>query len=62
MARYTIEAPDKAPPKDEIDAMLVRLASRGLNHEEPLEQEIRTNGLAVVKVIATLQELAGESK
>lgn len=61
MARFTIEAPDRAPAKDDPDAMLSRLATRGLDHEGALEQEFRDKGLVVINVIASLQEQAGNS-
>lgn len=58
MARYGVEAPDDALAKDEPDAMLVRLATRGLDHEDSLEQEFRDRGLTVVNVVSSLEEQA----
>ena len=56
MARYTTENPDNAPPKDAPDAMLSRLAERGLAHEDALEQQFKDQGLTVVNVQSLLTE------
>lgn len=56
MARYAVECPDKAPSRDEPDEMLDRLASRGLEHEDALEQEFVRQGLSVVNVMQRVQE------
>jgi len=50
MSRYATELPDEAPSKDEPDAMLKRLAVRGIDHEDALEKEFRDSGLTVVNV------------
>ena len=51
MARYAAECPDEAPASDEADDMLSRLATRGLEHEDALEQEFVARGLSVVNVM-----------
>lgn len=57
MSRFSIEQPENAPEKDQPDAMLARLATRGLDHEDALEKQFRTEGKNVVNVDA---ELKGE--
>lgn len=57
MARYAIEYPEKSPLKDEPDAMLSRLAVRGLEHEDSLEQEFKQQGLSVVNVDLKIKAL-----
>lgn len=61
MARYAIECPDRAPASDEPDAMLSRLASRGLSHENALEASFREQGLSVVNVADELQSQSEHS-
>ena len=56
MARFAIEVPDSAPAKDEPDAMLSRLATRGLDRESALEKKFRDKGLSVVNVQTSLEE------
>ena len=52
MARFAIECPDKAVDKDAPDALLSRLAHKGLAHEDALEAHFRKAGLTVVNVAA----------
>jgi len=56
MARLAIERPDIAPDKDAPDAMLDRLAGRGLVHEDTLETRFRDEGREVVNVATRLDE------
>ena len=58
MSRYAIENRDEAPAKDEPDAMLSRLASRGLAHEDALEQQFIDQGLQVVNVAKQVESAA----
>lgn len=55
MARFAIECPAQAPAKDEPDAMLSRLATRGLAHEDALEARFREAGLQIVNVASQLE-------
>lgn len=60
MSRLAIECPARAPSRDEADALLSRLATRGLAHEDALEARFRADGLDVVNVANRLDNAVRE--
>ncbi len=61
MARYAAENPKLAPAQDEPDAMLSRLAQRGLAHEDALEQQFRNAGRDLVNVATSVRSGVGNA-
>jgi predicted RecB family nuclease len=52
VARYSLESPSSAPQKDPVDDLMATLQDKGYKHEDVLENEFRSQGLDVKKIIS----------
>ncbi len=56
MERYVLEFPQRAPARDEEDALLSALAEKGFDHESSLERQFIADGKQLVQITGTSSE------
>lgn len=55
MSRFVLERPDKAPKKDDDDALMGLLQQKGYQHEDTLEAKLVNEGRSLVKINGNTQ-------